>query len=288
MSEDKPITEWIRHRYSVRNFQKKPIDTTIQNQLKEKLEGIKTGPLGTALRITLIAANPDDSQALKGLGTYGTMRDPAGFLVGAAQNSETDLEDFGYAMEEAILMATGLGLGTCWLGGIFTRSSFAGRIEKQENEILPAVAPIGYAVDPCNPDGTAKTVNANRRKDWKDLFYQDRFNQPLSREAAKSYQEPLEMVRLAPSATNQQPWRIIKVGQHWHFYCRRTPGYGKDALLFKLAKIADLQRLDIGIGMCHFELTAKQNGLSGRWLVNDPGLEINDKQTLYISTWEEQ
>jgi len=40
---------------------------------------------------------------------------------------DKNLEDFGYLMEEAILFATGLGLGTCWLGGSFTKSGLPKR-----------------------------------------------------------------------------------------------------------------------------------------------------------------
>ena len=47
-------------------------------------------------------------------------------------------------MEKAILYATGLGLGSCWLGGTFRRSRFAERISARSDEIVPAVASLGY------------------------------------------------------------------------------------------------------------------------------------------------
>lgn len=95
------------------------------------------------------------------------------------------------------------------------------------------------------------------------------------------------MARLAPSASNKQPWRVVRDGAGWHFYCQRTPGYGKGSFIFTVLRIADLQRLDVGIAMCHFELTARQLGLPGRWVSADPGLEPVDKHTLYISSWHE-
>jgi len=60
------------------------------------------------------------------------------------------------------------------------------------------------------------------------------------------------MVRIAPSASNKQPWRIVKIEGAWHFFLERTKGYG-DGIIFKLLKLADIQRLDMGIAMCHFE-----------------------------------
>ena len=34
--------------------------------------------------------------------------------------------------------------------------------------------------------------------------------------------------------------------------------------------MADLQRVDMGIAMCHFELAARERGLAGRWVVEQP------------------
>ena len=55
-----------------------------------------------------------------------------------------NLEDFGYLTESIILYATDLGLGTCWLGGSFTRSTFIERFPLAPSETMPAVVAIGY------------------------------------------------------------------------------------------------------------------------------------------------
>ena len=96
--------------------------------------------------------------------------------------------------------------------------------------------------------------------------------------------DPLEMVRWAPSASNKQPWRIVRIGDAWHFFLQRTKGYGKGTLLFRMLRLADLQRVDIGIAMCHFELTARSLGLSGRWSIEDPKLKMAEN-TEYTITW---
>ncbi len=191
-------------------------------------------------------------------------------------------------MEQAILEATALGLGTCWLGGNFTQSSFAKRINKAADEIVPAVSSVGYAdAGSRTRDRLRQKVQADHRLPWESLFFDGDFDTPLTPGSAGVYAEALEMLRLAPSASNKQPWRVIRDGPRWHFYCQRTPGYGKGTAIFILLHIADLQRLDIGIAMCHFELTARQQGLPGGWVSADPGLAPVDKNTLYISTWQE-
>lgn len=47
-------------------------------------------------------------------------------------------------MEELILYATSLGLGTCWIGGTFKKGQFAKAMEVNQEEILPIISPIGY------------------------------------------------------------------------------------------------------------------------------------------------
>ena len=79
----------------------------------------------------------------------------------------------------------------------------------------------------------------------------------------------LEVVRWAPSASNKQPWRVVRGRKRWHFYLARTKGYGK-GLLTSLVKLADLQRVDMGIAMCHFELAAREAGIEGRWVTDRP------------------
>ena len=52
-------------------------------------------------------------------------------------------------------------------------------------------------------------------------------------------------------------------------YLQRSPGYRKRRTV-KLFANSDLQRVDMGIAMSHFELTARQLGLNGGWEVNPP------------------
>ena len=96
---------------------------------------------------------------------------------------------------------------------------------------------------------------------------------------------------MAPSATNRQPWRIVRAGRaddagyDWHFHLQRTKGYGKGSPLFAALRIADLQRIDLGIAMCHFDLVAREAGLDGRWVVDDPGLALPGRGVEYAATW---
>jgi len=239
------------------------------------------------LRFTLVSATPSDRNALRGLGTYGFIRDASGFVVGAVESkAQRNLEDFGYLMEKVILRATAMGLGTCWLGGTFTKSSFGQKAAVQEGELVPAVAAVG------NPAHGLRWIermvrhqaSSERRLPWESLFFKDSFSRSLSKSEAGDYCLALEMVRLAPSASNKQPWRVVKSGETWHFYLKRTPGY-RESMLVRLFTVSDLQRIDMGIAMCHFELSLRENGLAGTWWQLQPKPVYDSHGSEYVASW---
>ncbi|MGH4140908.1 hypothetical protein [Clostridium sp.] len=59
---------------------------------------------------------------------------------------------------------------------------------------------------------------------------------PLNEDSAGEYVVPLEMVRLGPSASNKQPWRIIKDKNAYHFFLCRTKGYGVSGIAINLTE----------------------------------------------------
>ena len=281
-----PVPELIRHRFSCRTYQLEAISRDDLSALYEILESSQFGPLGNQIRFSMTAATENDSQIIKGLGTYGFIKDPAGFIIGAIQDSPGALEDFGYQTELIILRATELKIGSCWLGGTFTKNRFSKIMELQPGEDIPSIISIGYPSDKQAwiDRATRVIAGADRRFGWESLFFDSSFNTPITQGAAGKYAESLEMVRLAPSASNKQPWRIVKQGDQWHFFIQRTRKYPPTA--FKLLiNSADLQRIDLGIAMAHFEQTANDISLTGKWFIQDPGLALPDSQTEYNISW---
>ncbi len=285
----RPVMEVIQERSSSRSYQDQPIAAEVRQSLLDFLATLTRGPLGTAARFALIAATEQERDALRSLGTYGFIRNPTGYILGAVQRDTQDLEDFGYLMERAVLVATDLGVGTCWLGGSFTRSSFAKKLGLQPSEVLPAVIAAGYSTSQDGSSDTVrKRVGGDSRLPWDALFFEERFGYPLAREAAGRYALALEGVRLGPSASNKQPWRILKAGDDaWHFFLQRTSGY-RNQLAARLLRVEDLQRVDMGIAMSHFELVAAELGLPGRWTVAEPNIRRPDDLTEYTVTWSSQ
>lgn len=275
---DEPIVDVIRERVSVRTFKPEILSREAKTKLLDYIPQI-TGPFDIKVRLELIH-NTDAVEKTGGkIGTYGVIKGAKSYLVGVVEKGDKNLEQLGYAFEHLILYATFLGLGTCWIGGTFKRSGFEKIVALKENEVLPIVSPVGYAASRRSLVDTAFRLMAGskNRMQWQELFFNENLNTPLEEKDAQQYFLALDMVRLAPSASNKQPWRIVKEGNRCHFYLKRTKGYEK-------ALGSDLQRIDMGIAMCHFEMTLKEMGITGRWRYI-PGAEL--KNVEYTITWVE-
>jgi hypothetical protein len=239
-------------------------------------------PFDTKIRFELLEMSDTEDPNGRQLGTYGMIKGANTFIVGITNKSDKNIEYYGYLFEKIILLTTSLNVGTCWLGGTFNRASINSMISLEENEFIPAITPIG------KPQKNRRlfeslmrtTIGANNRKTWNQLFFYKDFNNGLSIENSGEYGVPLEMLRLAPSASNKQPWRILYDGAYFHFYLCRNIGYGK-VLPY------DIQRLDIGIAMCHFDLSSRELGLSGKWIVNNPENKTQQGEMEYIISWQQ-
>ncbi|UCH78895.1 MAG: nitroreductase [Candidatus Coatesbacteria bacterium] len=282
----KPITDVIRERSSWRSYDGRPLEAADRARLEEFLAGFGAGPFGGRVRLQLVEASAEDRAELRKLGTYGAVKGARTFLAGAVRQAPMDTEDYGYLLEEAILFATALGLGTCWLGASFNRSGFASKVDLKQGESLPAVSPVGYvAARRTVVDATTRLfARAKKRKPWEELFFEGDFTTPLLPARAGAYEDALEMVRLAPSASNRQPWRLLKEagGDVFHLFISRTAFYS--GVVAKRPG-GDLQRLDMGIAACHFALTAREAGLAGEWEVGEPPAVELPARTTYVASW---
>lgn len=279
MKFKKSAIELIKMRTSVRSFDESEIKNLDLKKLEDYIEEINKQTRIKA-RFTLTAQVDKDDKTAKKLGTYGIISGANSFIVGILDKSEKDSLEFGYLFEKIILFATDLGLGTCWLGGTFNKSSFEKNLNLKENEFIPIVSPVGIKKEkPTILDSFMRTAaGSNKRKPWNELFFEENTTKHLDETTAGLYVTPIEMVRLAPSASNKQPWRIIRDKNDFHFFLSRTKGYGVPSY--------DLQKNDIGIAKCHFELTAKEVGLKGQW-VEIENIDMENEWE-YICSWCEE
>ncbi len=271
-----PVAELIEKRVSWRNYLNRPVEQEKIALIEEYISSLEPPPFGSDIRFKIVHDSLDGKKNVAG--SYGLIKRAETFIAGAVVKKEKNMEDFGYLFEKIILFATELGLSTCWMGGTFNRTSFGEKIQVKADEVVPIVSPLGYpAKRRAVFDAIMYTiVKAKDRKPWNNLFFKENMSVPAE---SSEYTFPLEMLRLAPSSCNRQPWRIVEKNGNFHFFLFREEWYKK---VFEV----DLQKIDMGIAMCHFELAAKEKGLAGRWVIMDADVSDLPVMHEYIVSWE--
>ena len=274
------IEKLIRTRKSIRTFEGTAIEPEIKQQIISYMKTGNVGLFGNKVDFYWIDGSAGEFKDVK-LGTYGVISGTKNYISGKVKEGDKNLEDFGYCMEKVILYCTQLNIGTCWMGGTYNKTDFATAVGLQEDEIIPAVTPVGYFGDRKRTIDKMfrRFAGSDQRKPFDELFFTETFGKPLTTEQREMYGYFLEMVRLAPSASNKQPWRIVLIGNVFHFYLRRTLGYNSKFMS------SDLQRVDMGIAMAHLDLTLSEKNIKHRWTSSDPGL-VMDEMTEYCAGCE--
>ncbi len=146
------------------------------------------------------------------------------FVAVSAEDTPDSLLNAGFMLQQLDLFIQSLGLGSCWVG--------LGRPRKPLAEPLPhaILMPFGVAAEPV----------------WREETSQ--FSRKSLAEIADRADPRLECARLAPSATNSQPWYFLHGEGVLHVY-QVIQGPLKRMTLGKM------NCLDMGIALCHLALT---------------------------------
>lgn len=264
--------ETIKNRVSVRTFDKSAVSESVINKIKDYINQVDN-PFNVSIEFQILDAKKYglSSPVIIGADTYV-----------AAKYKKVPMAEiaFGYAFEKFILFSTSLGLGTVWLAATIDRKAFEKAIELKEDEVMLAVSPIGYAAEKrsIRENLMRKGLKSDDRLSFKKLFFKGDFQNALKESEAGRLLLPLQMLRLSPSATNKQPWRVVVDGNMVHFYEEKTKGYAKE-------NTGDIQKVDIGIAICHFEIAANEQGLKGNIIQNDPEITAPNNAE-YIGTYK--
>jgi nitroreductase len=207
-------------------------------------------------RITLLNGVEQTRHVLTYMvGSYGLVQNPPHMLVGVlSEESAVARLDMGYVLEQTVLEATRLGLGTCWITGTYDEQQAGDAVGLEPGEIAAAVCALGYPDEGRWGRFHSRTIRrlagGHRRKPLAEIVFSERWGEPWSPDGADpTLVAALEHARLAPSATNRQPWRfIVRAGNVVLALTRSAP-------------------IDGGIVMAHLALASAELGRQGAWKV---------------------
>ena len=121
-------------------------------------------------------------------------------------------------------------------------------------------------------------LKADERIPFEQLFFDKQYGNQLAISSAGIYADALEMARWAPSAGNKQPWRAVVSDDVVHFYKEKS---------LKDSPLGDVQKVDVGIALAHFDLTMREDGHNGRFVETDPGIALPEN-VQYIISYERE
>ena len=242
-SEGAVLASASEQRRTVRTFDGAPLAPDAR-ELLESLASHAENPYGIPVGLRLVDAEKYGA-------TSRVIRGTSWYVVGSLPRCSHAEEAFGYVVERLVLSATAHGLGTAWLAGTIDRPAFERVAGVDENRIMPAVIAVGT---PAKRQSALERVmrsklHADERAPWNALLFEGDFAHPV------------DSPRLAPSARNLQPWRLVCSDGRIDLFEHRT---------LPLRPIGDVQLVDMGIAMLHLEAGLAQQGMRGSWSFDGP------------------
>lgn len=239
----------IKHRHSVRTFEKQDISIEDQKTIRKLIQEVEkeTGPFGHTAKLYFLMNKDAHSPEAKKVGMYGYVKHVPGFVTGSCKNSFEGLIDFGYLFQKLILELSKRGFGTVWLSGDFDNEDLENFARK--GDVVPVMAPVGYPAykRSLRERFLRMKQEASDRKPFEELFYDQSFETPFNKEnTSHRWYNVLELVQLAPSALNKQPWRILAKEDALHVYLERTENFPDQP--------NDVEVVNMGIALRHITI----------------------------------
>lgn len=214
------VEEAIEARHSVRAYTDKKIEGETLDALRKEIADVNEE---SGLNVQLVV---NEEKAFGGaMAKYGNFKNVKNYIALVGKKGEDLSETAGYYGERIVLFAQTLGLNTCWVGLSYSKKHTLCKIDKGEK--LVCVLAIGYGVTQGVPhkskpiEKVSKVVGSEMVPDW--------------------FEKGVKAALLAPTAMNQQKFRIVLDGNEVKF----LPGTGF------------YTKVDSGIARYHFAVASE-------------------------------
>lgn len=212
------IHEAVHARHSVRSYEKRPLHPETVRELEAYIAELNEK---SGLHMQLIQGHGKPFAGL--LSMVGWLAGVENYLAVVGPKAEDLDEKCGYYGELFVLRAQQLGMNSCWVAGTYNKVKCEADVGPDEKLVL--VIALGYGKNQGKPH-KSKALEAvcecsGEMPDW--------------------FRRGAEYALLAPTAVNQQAFRLHLVGEN---------GVRAVATRGAFAKV------DLGIVKCHFEIGA--------------------------------
>lgn len=246
------MLETIENRISTRSFQMSGPTMEDDALVEQLLHHIPAFPDAPPVRVIKLR-HEDLKSDLSSFAYYGYLQGKADYLVVLMTKQKNSALSAGFALSHLSLELTRLGLENCIVSGTFRRKELMRSISLQVGEVIPAVIFYGYGAERQGlVEKGVKKVFPRRRKEFKDLFFQQNFDYQITKVLEPELMEALKAMRSAPSSINSQPWRVVIENDDLHIY-----------MMNKLSVFHDfnIHLVDMGIGIHHLSAELTHQGI---------------------------
>ena len=176
-------------------------------------------------------------------------------LIVYSEEANLWLANIGYMLEQWDLYLATLNIGVCWYG--------MGKVDEEMNNGLK------YGIMLC----FGKCEEADFRKDVSE-FNRKKASEIWNGASCVSFGE---IVRLAPSACNSQPWKVEEVGNELKVYRVKGNKPLLSAVLFK-----HWNKVDIGIFLAFLDIALESQGYE---FTRELHTDTDDKKSVLTATY---
>ncbi len=246
--EDNKLWEAIFHRKSIRKYKSIPLDDKTLSLVRNFLEELV--PLKEDIKTQFMIIGPDDIKSLIPL------KKAPHYIAAFSENKRGYRVNIGFMLQQMDLFLSSHNIGSCWVGMAQPKKDI---LEKTNLEDVILLS-LGEADETLH----RQEIGEFKRKKLDEISDTEGDN------------EFLEPARLAPSATNNQPWYFTGNENQIEVYCTR-PNFIKARVLKKWNPI------DMGIALYHLFLHFTVKGKKVE-IITDNNKKDEKKGYVHIAT----
>ncbi len=236
----------IFKRKSIRNYDLTSLNQNVLNEISDHLQSLK--PMYDEIEIELRIVPPD-------MVKRRLMKKAPHYIAVFSESKDGYLTNVGFMLQQMDLFLSAHGIGACWQG-----------IPKPTKELLKSSNlefVIFIAFGQASEQLHRSDVSEFKRKSLQEIS------------DIKDADVLLEAVRLAPSATNSQPWFFSGDDKLMHVYSVKL-GFIKSLMIKKYI------RIDVGIAIYHLHVASEHFGKKVRVFFDEPAKMNPPKDCEYV------
>ena len=244
----------VKRRKSVKEYEKKKLGPEEIKIFKKFLTEIRVLQKNIGIKFAFIEDGWEKENILKNRASYmGDLILAPNYIGLLSEIKEGYLLNTAYVLEQIVLKAVELNIGSCWLFVEKDADSLKSELGIDAQEKMVAMVALGYPKIHIHhtEEGEDSRIGIH------DFVFKDKWGKAVCYEDLKiaGVEKVLHSLKLAPSWANFQPWRLI-IHNDQIILTVGGEGVSKKNLL-----------LDAGVMMLYMENAFKEAGLSARWRI---------------------